>query len=192
MPATAAKVPEPQLAAQPASTPTVVPTAAPTVIEVFTREAQNLIAWAVAPLETTIPADVGRNITFIREDLIDEGRAKPVATLAAYRAAYYLCEELQNALQAREQARVAYGYSSAQATANQSTQTQPLTARRSYLMSWPQYEREESQRTAQQMQNTANIVVANEAAKVAWTKQATRQRNALDLRYRAFRSALRE
>jgi serine/threonine protein kinase len=164
----------------------------PVVIEVFSRESQNLIAWALAPLEDDTPPDIRQNLTFIREDLIDEGKTKPTASLDAYRAAFYLCEDLLTALNERDKARAAAGYRAAQATANQSTSTQALDARRNYLMSWPQYEREQSQRSALTQQNQARTAVATEAQKVAWTNTSTRLRTTLDTRYRAFRAALRQ
>lgn len=180
---------------QPPVTPlpaTPPPESSPAVIEVFSRESQNLIAWALAPLEDATPADIRQNLTFIREDLIDEGKTKPSASLDAYRAAFYLCEDLLSALNERDRARAAAGYRAAQATANQSTSNQALDARRNYLMSWPQYEREQSQRNALTQQNQARTAVANEAQKVAWTTATTRLRTTLDTRYRAFRAALRQ
>ena len=162
------------------------------MIEVFSRESQNLIAWALAPLEDPTPPDIRKNLTFIREDLIDEGKTKPTASLDAYRAAFYLCEDLLTALNERDKARAAAGYRAAQATANQSSSNQALDARRNYLMSWPQYEREQSQRSALTQQNQARTAVATEAQKVAWTNTSTRLRTTLDTRYRAFRAALRQ
>lgn len=177
----------------PASGTSATPAPAPPpAIEVFSREAQNLLSWAVAPLEEDIPDDVRRNLTFIREDLIDEGKARPAASLDAYREAFYLCEALLSALDQRGQARVGAGYRNAQAAANQPTSNQALDARRNYLMSWPQYSREESQRAALRGQNEARTVVAGEAVKVAWSAQASRMRNTLDTRYRTFRAALRK
>ncbi len=185
--------PVPAGAAAPATIPpSATASSSPAVIEVFTREAQNLISWAVAPLEASIPEDVSRNLTFIREDLIDEGKAKPAASLDAYREAYYLCEELQTALDSRRQAQAAFGYRSAQAAANQPMSNQALDARRNYLMSWPQYSREESQRDALRGQNSANTAVVSEASKVAWGMQTKRTLSTLDARYRAFRAALRK
>ncbi|HEY1053302.1 MAG TPA: hypothetical protein VGE39_26205, partial [Prosthecobacter sp.] len=185
--------PEPAAAAPPSSPPaTVTAPAPPPVIEVFTREAQNLISWAMAPLDEPLPQDIRRNLTFIREDLVDEGKARPAASLDAYREAYYLCEELLSALDSRDQARAGFGLRNAQAAANQPMSNQALDARRNYLTSWPQYSREESQRGALRQQNSANTAVASEAAKVAWNMQAKRALATLDARYRAFRAALRK
>jgi hypothetical protein len=162
------------------------------VIEVFSRESQNLIAWALSPLEAEIPADIRQNLTFIREDLIDEGKAKPSASIDAYRAAFYLCEDLLTALNERDKARAAAGYRAAQATANQPTSTQALDARRNYLVSWPQYEREQSQRNTLTQQNQARTAVATEAQKVAWTTASASLRAKLDKLYRTFRAAMRQ
>lgn len=59
-------------------------------------------------------------------------------------------------------------------------------------MSWPQYEREQSQRNALTQQNQARTAVVTEAQKVAWTTATTRLRTKLDQLYRAFRAALRQ
>ena len=175
----------PQTTPPPATPPTPL-------IEVFTREAQNLIAWALSPLEESVPAELRQKLTFIREDLIDEGKSKPAASINAYREAYYLCESILTALNERDKARAAAGYRAAQTTANQSSSTQALEARRNYMMSWPQYEREQSQRSALTQQNQANTAVATAAQKVAWTAQVERLRKTLDARYSAFRAALRQ
>jgi serine/threonine protein kinase len=175
------------------STPTpTVPASPPPVLEVFTRESQNLVAWALSPLESTVPPDIRQNLTFIREDLVDEGKTKPVASLDAYRAAYYLCEDLLSALNEREQARVTAGYRAAQTAAATPTGSQALDARRNYLMSWPQYEREQSQRGALTSQNQARENLSGEAQKVGWAARSARLRTTLDTRYRAFRAALRQ
>ena len=180
------------------TTPVSIPTpAAPTIvqtpiIQVFTREAQNLISWALAPLEETVPPDIRQKLTYLREDLIDEGKVRPSASLDAYRAAFYLCEDLLTALNERDQARVAAGYRAAQTAAAQPIGNQALDARRNYLMSWPQHSREESQRAALSNQSQARTVVSSEAHKVAWATKAERLRASLDARYRTFRSAMRQ
>ncbi len=199
-PAPVAPTPPPPTKPMPAAEPTVGITPPPSVtapakaslIEIFTRESQNLIAWALAPMEETVPPDIRQKLTYLREDLIDEGKTKPAASLDAYRAAFYLCEDLLTALNERDQARVAAGYRAAQSNANQPVSTQALDARRNYMMSWPQYSREDSQRSALQSQNQARTAVSSEAQKVAWAAKVERLRTLLDTRYRSFRTALRQ
>jgi serine/threonine protein kinase len=161
IPVAPAPTPPPAPLAVPPS-PVVVPAALPSappeperppLITGFSTEAPNLMAWTLAPLEEDVPPDIRQNLTFLREDLIDEGKKKPTASLDAYRAAYYLCEALIAALDERTQARVAAGFRAAQSVANQSNTNSALEARRNYMMSWPQYHREESQRAALRSQN---------------------------------------
>ena len=149
------------------------------------------MAWTLAPLEEDVPPDIRQNLTYLREDLIDEGKKKPAASLDAYRAAYYLCEALIAALDERTQARVAAGFRAAQSVANQSNTNSALEARRTYMMSWPQYHREESQRAALRSQNAANVARDGEAQKVAWATRVERSRVKLDGLYRQFRAAMR-
>lgn len=150
------------------------------------------MAWALAPIDETVPPDLRQQLTYLREDLVDEGKTKPAAALDAYRAAFYLCEDLLTALNDRDQARMAAGYLAAQSAANQPISTQALDARRNYMTRWPQYSREESQRTALQNQNQARTAVSGEAQKVAWAAKVERLRTLLDTRYRSFRTALRQ
>lgn len=195
------KIPEAMPPAKP-SVPTPPPSAplvpatvpaspAPPVIEVFSRESQNLMAWALSPLEQAVPPDIRQKLTYIREDLIDEGKTKPAFSLDAYRAAYYLCEDLLTALNERDQARVAAGYRAAQTAAAQPIGNQALDARRNYLMSWPQFDREQSQRNALSQQNQARTTVSGEAQKVVWANKVERLRVSLDAKYRSFRAAMR-
>jgi serine/threonine protein kinase len=183
--------------APPAPIPTTLavtpaPPPSPAVIEVFSRESQNLMAWALSPLEEAVPPDIRQKLTYIREDLIDEGKTKPASSLDAYRAAYYLCEDLLTALNERDQTRVAAGYRAAQTAAAQPIGNQALDARRNYLMSWPQHSREESQRAALSGQSQARTAVSGEAQKVAWANKVERLRVSLDARYRSFRAAMRQ
>jgi serine/threonine protein kinase len=173
--------------------PATVPASpAPSVIEVFSRESQNLMAWVLSPLEEAVPPDIRQKLTYVREDLIDEGKTKPTSSLDAYRAAYYLCEVLLTALNERDQTRVAAGFRAAQSAAAQPIGSQAFDARRNYLMSWPQFDREQSQRTALSQQNQARTAVSGEAQKVAWANKVERLRVSLDARYRSFRDAMRK
>lgn len=165
--------------------------AAPAVIHVFSSEAQNALAWVLAPLEETVPPSIRQNLTSLREDLVDEGKGKPAASLDAYRAAYYLCEAMLNALNERENARVAAGYRAAQSVANQKASNEALDVRRNYMMSWPQHARESDQRAELQRQAAGNVALAGEAQKVAWAARAEKMRANLDALYRQFRAALR-
>jgi hypothetical protein len=148
--------------------------------------------WVLAPLDEAVPADIRQNLTLLREDLVDEGKSKPAAPIPAYSAAWQLCQTLLTALDERDRARVASGYRDAQAAANQPGSTSALDARRNYMMSWPQYEREQSQRSALAQQNQSRAALAGEAQKVAWAAQSARLSRSLDALYARFREAMRQ
>lgn len=177
--------------------PVVVP--APAAVEpdlacihIFKTQAPNSMKWVLAPLDEAVPADIRQNLTFLREDLVDEGKTKPAAPLAAYSAAWQLCKALLTALDERDRARIAAGYRDAQAAANQTNTNQALNARRNYKMSWPQYAREGDQRAEVQRQSGNNTALASEAQKVAWATQSAKLSRSLDTLYSRFREAMRQ
>ncbi|MBE2287225.1 MAG: DUF1080 domain-containing protein, partial [Prosthecobacter sp.] len=43
-------------------------------IEVIKDQGPNATEWALTPLDEAIPADIRQNLTFLREDLLDEGK----------------------------------------------------------------------------------------------------------------------
>jgi hypothetical protein len=183
----------PVKSAEPAPIAQVSPPSAPEPkkLEVLSKEAPNAINWSLAALEDAVPADIRQNLTVLREDIIDEGKARPSASLDAYRAAFYLCDALLNALNERDKARVASGFRNAQAAASQSVSSQALEARRNYMMSWPQYAREQAQRDVLQSQADKRTAVAGAAQKVAWNQRADTLRRNLDALYAKFRAAMR-
>ena len=192
---TPAPVATPIPAAEPPATP-FLPTPAPPpptlpLIQTFSEEAPNLMAWCLAPLEEEVPNSIRQNLTFLREDLIDEGRTKPAASLDAYRAAFYLCEALIGALDERNRALVAAGYRAAQADADMRVSNSQLDARRNYQMSWPQYHREESQRAALREKETRGADLKKAKIPVDWVSVTSRTQSNLDRLYRQMRAALR-
>ncbi|MEZ5385375.1 MAG: hypothetical protein R3F13_07665 [Prosthecobacter sp.] len=162
------------------------------LIEVIKDQGPNATEWALTPLDETIPADIRQNLTFLREDLLDEGAKTARSKPEAYKLASDYCGKLLAALDQRELARVNAGYRAAQADANKATSTQALNARRNYQMSWPQYAREESQRAALRESETDKADVKKERLKVEWATRATSMRSYLDSIYAQFREALRQ
>lgn len=177
---------------------TAAPTAALTLdpnqplLETFSQLAPNASEWVLAALDEGVPPNVRQNLTYLREDLLDEYKQKPRAGQDAYRAAHQLCTAMIAALDEREQTLVTAGYRSAQADANQKTSTQALDARRNYMMSWPQYQREQSQRTALRQQQGAEADVKKQSIKVDWANRTAAVRKTLDTLYAQFREALRQ
>ena len=160
-------------------------------IEVIKEQGPNATQWALTPLDEEIPADIRQNLTFLREDLLDEAAKGPKAAPEAYKLASDYCDKLLAALDQRELARVNAGYAALQADANKRTSTQALDARRNYQMSWPQYAREESQRAALRESETDKADVKKELLKVEWTTRAVKMRAYLDELYTRLRAAMR-
>ncbi|HEY1053299.1 MAG TPA: hypothetical protein VGE39_26190 [Prosthecobacter sp.] len=183
------------------TTPTSPPTSAGLTIslnpnlpllETFSQLAPNATEWALAPLDESVPPNVRQNLVYLREDLLDEHKQKPKAVTDAYKAAHHLCSSMVSALDEREVARVHAGYRAAQADASQKVSTQALDARRNYMTSWPQYQRDESQRAALRQQQGAEADVKKERIKVEWAARTTTLRASLDALYAQFRAALRQ
>jgi hypothetical protein len=160
-------------------------------IEVIKDQGPNATEWALSPLDEVIPADIRQNLTFLREDLLDEGKKAAKSSSEAYKLASDYCDKLLAALSQREIARVQAGYSAAQADANNATSNQALDARRNHQMSWPQFSREESQRATLRESETNKADVKKQRLKVEWTTRAEQMRLHLDTTYRQLREAMR-
>ena len=161
-------------------------------IQVIKDQGPNATEWAMTPLDETIPADIRQNLTLMREDLLDESSKAPKARVEAYSLASDYCDKLLTALNQRELARVQAGYRAAQAEANKNISNQALDARRNYMMSWPQYAREESQRAALRENESDKADVKKERIKVEWATRADAMRKHLDDLYVRFREELRQ
>ena len=168
---------------------------APDALQVHSQQEPNLSAWALAPIEQSIPDAIRQNIIFLREDLLDEGKTKPKASLDAYRLAYQLCVSLISALDEREKMLLKAGYRAIQANVVTPATNQALEARRNYLMSWPQYEREVQQRSDLLRVNEAadkrKVELALQDMKLDWAKRVGELRANLDALYIKLRAAVR-
>jgi len=160
-------------------------------IGVIKDQGPNATEWALTPLDEAIPADIRQNLTFLREDLLDEGKKAAKASPEAYKLASDYCDKILTALDQRDLARVNAGYRASQADADKRTSTQALDARRNHQMSWPQYAREESQRAALRENETDKADVKKERLKVDWATRSVRMRSYLDDLYRQLREAMR-
>ena len=160
-------------------------------IDVLKDQAPNAVEWALAPLDQPLPPDIRQNLTYLREDLLDEAKAKPKASVEAYTLGSQLCDKILTAINARTQASAAAGYTAAQADAGVVVTSQALEARRNYMMSWPQYAREKEQRAEILRQQTSGADVKKERSKVDWAARADMMRQALDTHYRQLREAMR-
>jgi formylglycine-generating enzyme required for sulfatase activity len=150
----------------------------------------------LAPIDRSIPDAIRQNITFLREDLLDEGKTKPQASLEAYRVAYQFCSSLIAALDEREKMLLKAGYRAVQANVITPATNQALEARRNYLMSWPQYEREVQQRNDLlrfgEAAGQRKVELTLQELKIEWANRATLLRTNLDALYIRLRAAMRE
>jgi len=180
---------QPGRALLPAASPAMVQTdPSQPRIEVIKDQGPNAVEWALTPLDEAIPADIRQNLTFLREDLLDEAaKASP----EAYKLASDYCDKLLAALDQRELARVNAGYAAAQADAAKKTSTQALDARRNHQMSWPQFSREESQRAALRENEASKADVKKQRLKVEWAGRSMQMRAYLDSLYSQLREAMR-
>ena len=168
------------------------------VAKTLSQKASNVIEWALAPLDRSVPADIRQNLRVLREDLLDEAKAKPIAGPQVYEIGSQLCNALIAVLDERDQASVRAGYRAAQAEANTGVNTQAgqpekviLETRRNYMMSWPQYARERDARTEVQRQQINTSSLTRESVKVEWSNRTAALRRMLDVIYAKYRDALR-
>ena len=177
----------------PVAPPTAAtPAPAPSLLPSFSKQIPNISAWVLAPLEQSVPADIRQNLTFLREDLVDEAKRKPAASTAAYQAGAQLCNTLLAILDERNQAQVRAGFRGVEANARTGITSQALEARRNYMMSWPQYAREGAQRAELKSQAINNAQVMKERPKVEWSQRTAQLGKILDNLYAQFRAALRQ
>jgi type 1 glutamine amidotransferase len=161
-------------------------------IEVLKEQAPNAAEWALAPLDQSVPGDIRQNLTFLREDLLDEGKQKPKASPEAYALGSQLCNWLLQILEERTQTQARAGLRAVEAGARTGVSSQALDARRNYKMSWPQFQREEQQRAELKSQTVSQAAVLKERPKTEWVARTTVLRKAVDTLYAQYRDALRQ
>lgn len=181
---------EPQLPITPTTTLSLDPNQP--LLESLSQLAPNASAWVLAGLDEGVPPNVRQNLTYIREDLLDEYKQKPKASQEAYKLAHQLCSTMITALDERDQTLVRAGFRAVQADAGISGTNKALEARRNYMMSWPQYAREQAQRAELIRQGTAGAQVNKALPKVEWSTRTAALRKTLDDLYAKFREALRQ
>ena len=160
-------------------------------IEVIKDQGPNATEWALTPLDEAIPADIRQNLTFLREDLLDESKKVAKSSPEAYKLASEYCDKILASLDQRDLTRAQAGYAAAQADAGKRFSNQALDARRNHQMSWPQYAQEESQRAALRENEADKADVKKQRLKVEWTQKAVQMRTYLDDLYRQLREAMR-
>jgi hypothetical protein len=178
--------------ATPAAAPVATPAPPSRLHPSFSRQVPNISAWLLTPLDQPVPDDVRQNLTYLREDIADEARVKSAAERPAYNAAYQLCNTLLSVLDERTQTAAKAGSRAVEANARTGVSSQALEARRNYMMSWPQFSREESQRAELKSQAIKNAAVMKERPKLDWAQRATALGRIIDTQYTQYRAALRQ
>jgi hypothetical protein len=170
----------------------IQPEANQSLAKTLSQQAPNATDWVLAPLDQSVPADIRRNLTVLREDLLDEAKDKPAAGPEAYAIGRQLCDTLIAVLDERDATLVRMGFRAAQANANTRVTSQALEARRNYMMSWPQYAREKDQAGEIFRQQTNVAALTKELPKVEWSNRTAVLRKILDALYAKYREALRQ
>ena len=190
---------KPRAAAPPPSEP---PDNFVSTIEILSKQAPNALEWALAPLDQTTPPDIRQNLTFLREDMLDEEAKKPAASAAAYKLGSQLCNDLIETLNERDKMRIRAGYTAAKAKVNMGEITnQALEARRSAAapsgwrtsgaMAWPTYEREKDQREELRKTKENGAALENQRPILEWADRSAQIRRIVDALYAQYRQAAR-
>ncbi len=161
------------------------------LLSVLAEQAPNAIEWALAPLDEAVPADIGQNLLFMRENLLDEAGKNPQKPADAYKLGASLCSAILEVLEARRQARVKADFRATEASTRIMATSQALEARRN-KMSWPQFAREEAQREEIRKNAGTKADVIKERPKLEWAERTTGIRRNLDAQYAQFRAAARQ
>lgn len=160
-------------------------------LDLLAQEGSNMIAWVTSPLDVDIPANFRANISLLREDLLD-GHAKGSASPEIYQSAVELCDNLMACIDKKEKQQIDANLRFAQAKQRSPLSNQALEARRNYLMSWPQYSREVRQREVLAEEKADNTDVKASELELSWIETAGKLRKSLDVKYSAYRAALRK
>lgn len=160
-------------------------------LDLLAQEGSNMIAWVTSPLDVDIPDNFRANISLLREDLLD-GHDNGGVSPEIYRSAVELCDNLMACIDKKEKQQIDAKLRVAQAKQRSPLSNQALEARRNYLMSWPQYHREVRQREVLSEEKADNAEVKASELELAWIETAGKLRKALDVKYSAYRAALRK
>ena len=179
-----------------AASPAPAAPADPGVLEVLSQNSLEATEWILSPLDQVVPQAIRRNLTALREDLLDEGKKHPKAGPEAYRAGYQLCNAMISVLDEREQTRVRAGYRATEAITITLATNQALEARRNYKMRWPQYKREQAQREEVKRvvegNDNKHLQLAIERIKIDWSDRTAKLHQNLDALYAHFRESIRQ
>jgi len=171
--------------------PAAASTSAMPPLQTLSQEAPNVSDWVLAPLNVSVPSDIRTNMELLRENLLDEGKMKPVASQETYAAASQLCSALISALDDRDNTLIQYGYRKAQSNANIGVDDPSMNVDRNYKMSWPQFVRERVQAAEVFQADDNSARVQKQLPLLEWAQRTTQMRKYLDFLYEKYRDDLR-
>lgn len=155
----------------------------------------NISSWVLAPIDQRVPVEIRQNVTLLREEVLDEGKLTPIASLDCYRAAHKYCEIVVASLDERNAMLLKAGYRAVQSQVPSPATNQALNSRRNYQMSWPQYYREADQRAdllrVAEEADRQRLKMALQESKREWASRVNAIRPAIDGAYASLRALLR-
>ena len=160
-------------------------------LDLLAQEGSNMIAWVTSPLDVDIPDNFRANISLLREDILD-GHAEGSASPEIYQSVVELCDNLMACIDKKEKQQIDAKLRLAHAKQRSPLSNQALEARRNYMMSWPQYQREVRQREVLAEEKNDTTEVKASELELAWIETAGKLRKSLDVKYSAYRAALRK
>ena len=107
-------------------------------LNILSSEYPNINKWLVAPLRTSVPAEIEAKLLLLRETILDEGFVLDEDKREAHRHGAMLCESLSHGFTERLKKQRAADLRVAQRTSDTPLHNQALDAKRNHLMSWPQ------------------------------------------------------
>lgn len=162
-----------------------------TALEALSQQAANADAWALSPLDVPVPADIRSNLTFLREDLLDEAKAAPKATPEAYQLGAQLCNLVIATLDERDRTLAQAGLRNTLASAQASVNALNRDSRPVNRLSWPEYSRERAQERDLKGKALSAADAAKEKPKLVWLERTVVLKQSFDAAYAKYRSALR-
>ena len=160
-------------------------------LEALSQQAPNADAWALAPLDVSVPGEVRENLTFLREDLLDESKAAPKGSPEAYQLGAQLCNMVIATLDQRERTRAQAGLRNTAPAAQASVNPLARDARPLNRLSWPEYSRERAQERDLKGRALGAAEAAKERPKLVWLERTVVLKQSFDTYYAKYRSSLR-
>ncbi len=160
-------------------------------LQALSQQAPNADAWALAPLDVSVPSDIRENLTFLREDLLDESKKAPTAKPEAYQLGAQLCNVVIATLDERERTRAQAGLRNTAPAAQPNVNPLSRDSRSASRLSWPEYAREKAQERDLKGKALSAAEAARERPNLVWLERTVVLKQSFDAYYAKYRSSLR-